>query len=155
MSVRSAVGITNNNSGQLGQQVSLELASSSVIPAGSPQTGTFCQITLDAGVWAIEGSVACEVVNPADFTNGYSEFTIQESASNQVISQATGTTKTTGETFNNSSNIYLNMSAVVNITASTSYDMGYAINYTGGSFEIITDGAGTGATTILKATRVA
>lgn len=154
MSVRSAVGITNNNSGQLGQQVSLELASTFVIPAGSPQSGTFCQITLDAGVWAIEGSVACEVVNPANFTAGYSEFTIQESASNQVISQATGTTATSGETFNGSSNIYLNMSAVVNITASTSYDMAYAIDYTGGSFQIFTS-AGTGATTILKATRVA
>ena len=154
MSVRSAIGITNNNS-QLGQQVSLELASTFIVPAGSPQTGTFCQITLDAGVWAIEGSVACDVINPADFSAGYSEFTLQESASNQVISQATGTTATTGETFNGSSNIYLNMSAVVNITSQTSYDMAYAINYTGGTLSIITDSAGTGATTILKATRVA
>lgn len=153
MSVRSAVGLTNNNS-QLGQQVSNELASTLVIPAGSLQQGTFCQITLDAGIWAIEGSVACEVVSPADFTNGFSQFSIQESASNQVISQATGTTATTGETFNGSSNIYLNMSAIVNITSQTSYDMAYAIDYTGGSTSIITDGSGTGATSILKATRI-
>jgi hypothetical protein len=50
MSVRSAVGITNNNSGQLGQVESLELAAPVIVPAGSPQAGNVCQITLDAGV---------------------------------------------------------------------------------------------------------
>ena len=74
MSVRSAVGITNNNSGQLGQQVSLELASPVNVSAGSPQAGSVCQITLDAGVWVLDGSVLATITNPADFSAGTSFF---------------------------------------------------------------------------------
>jgi hypothetical protein len=157
MSVRSAVGITNNNSGQLGEQVSLELASPVNVAAGSLQSGSVCQITLDAGVWVLDGSVLCTITNPADFSAGTSflELSIQEATSNQVIAQASGTTSTTGETFNGSSYIQRTMSACVNLTASTSYKIAYSISYTGGSCQISTDGVGTGPTTILKATRVA
>lgn len=156
MSVRSAVGITNNNSGQLGQVESLELASPVSVAAGSPQAGSVCQITLDAGVWVLDGNVIATITNPADFSSGgsYFQLSIQEATSNQVISQTSGTTSTTGETFNGSSYIESTMSACVNITASTSYKIAYDISYTGGTCEI-SKGAGTGPTTILKATRVA
>ena len=157
MSVRSAVGITNNNSGQLGQQVSLELASPVNVSAGSPQAGSVCQITLDAGVWVLDGSVLATITNPADFSAGTSFYllSIQEASSNSVIAQASGTTSTTGETFNGSSYIMTTMSACVNLTASTSYKIAYNISYTGGACQISTDGVGTAQTTILKATRVA
>jgi len=156
MSVRSAVGITNNNSGQLGEQVSLELASAVSVAAGSPQAGSVCQITLDAGVWVLDANIIATIVNPADFTSGssYFELYIQEATSNQTIAQTSGTTSTTGETFNGSSYIERTMSACVNITASTSYKIAYDISYTGGTCEI-SKGSGTGPTTILKATRVA
>ena len=156
MSVRSAVGITNNNSGQLGQVVSLGLAAPVSVAAGSPQAGSVCQITLDAGVWVLDGSVLATITNPADFSAGSSffELSIQEATSNQVIAQSSGTTSTTGETFNGSSYIMRTMSACVNITASTSYKIAYNISYTGGTCEI-SKGAGVGENTILSATRVA
>lgn len=157
MSVRSAVGITNNNSGQLGQVESLELAAPVNVAAGSPQAGNVCQITLDAGVWVLDGSVLGTITNPADFSAGtsYFELSIQEATSNNVIAQASGTTSTTGETFNGSSYIQRTMSACVNLTTSTSYKINYRISYTGGSCQISTAGGGTGPTTILTATRVA
>jgi hypothetical protein len=153
MSVRSAVGLTNNNT-QLGEQVTTELASTTPIPTGA-QTGSVCQITLDAGVWVIEGRVACGVGASTNFSNGYSEFYIQDLTTSGFLSQASATSKTTGEIFNGSSNIFLNMSATVNITSQTSYVIFYDTNYTAGSFELATDGSGSGASTILSATRVA
>lgn len=157
MSVRSAVGLTNNNS-QLGEQISNQLASQIVVPAsGLPEQGYICHITLDAGVWNVSGAVSCLANTGADFQGGGCFFFIQEVATNKVIAgcQATGTNAVSGEIFSNGSNIYVNMSGVVNITQQTEYEIYYNITYTSSSFAITTAGTGTGGTTILQATRIA
>ena len=151
MSVRSAQGL-KQSSNQIGQQITSYLPTTSVsIPAG-PQSANLLSITLPSGVWDVQGLAWLTLNTATDFSNGYLEIFIRDSAGTSLAS-ISGADSVQDEIWTGSQNKFIQLSAVLDVDIDTTYYLYYNISYASGgvAFNKGSNGVGTG----IIATRLA
>lgn len=151
MSVKSALGL-KQSSGQIGQQISSYLPSSSVsVPAG-PSSGNLITITIPSGVWYLEGKAFLVFGSATDVSSGYMEIYIRNSAGTSYAANTTAN-PTQGEIWSETQNQFKQVSVVLDVDVDTDYVLFYNSDYTSGgvSFSKGNPGVGTG----IVATRLA
>ena len=151
MSVKSAL-VLKQSSGQIGQQISSFLPSSSVsVPAGV-SSGDLLTITLPAGVWSVEGKAWIIFNLFTDVSSGFMEIYIRNSAGTSYAVNTTAN-PVQGEIWSETQNQFKQVSVVLDVDVETDYVLFYNSDYTSGgvSFQQGAGGVGTGIT----ATRLA
>jgi hypothetical protein len=151
MSVKSALGL-KQSSGQIGQQITSYLPTANVsIPAG-PSSGNLLTITLPAGVWNVQGLAWIQFALATDFTSGYVELYLKDSAGTSYASNTTAN-PTQGEIWTETQNQFKQLGAVIDVDVETTFVLYYNIDYASGVvlFEQGSGGVGTG----IVATRLA
>lgn len=151
MSVRSAQGL-KQSSGQIGQQITSYLPTSSVsIPAGL-SSGNLLTITLPTGVWNVQGLSYIVFNSNTDVSLGFVELYLRDSAGTSYASTTTAN-PTQGEIWTGTQNQFQQLGAVIDVDVETNFVLFYNIDYSSGgvSFQQGSGGVATG----IVATRLA
>ena len=151
MSVKSALGL-KQSSGQIGQQISSYLTTSSVsVPAG-PSSGNLLTITLPAGVWSLDGRAWIQFNSGTDLSSGYMEIYIRNSAGTSYAANTTAN-PVQGEIWTSSQNQFKQVSTILDVSVDTDFVLFYNSDYSSGgiTFNQGSGGVGTG----IIATRLA
>ena len=152
MSVKSALGL-KQSSGQIGQQISSYLPTSSVsVPAGI-SAANLLTITLPAGVWSVEG-IAWIIFNTGtDLSSGYMEIYIRNSSGTTTYAVNTTANPVQGEIWTETQNQFKQLSAVIDVDVETDFVLFYNSDYASGGVSFQKGGGGVG--TGIIATRLA
>lgn len=151
MSVKSALGL-KQSSGQIGQQITSYLTTSSVsVPAG-PSSGNLLTITLPAGVWNVEGLAWLTFNSATDVSSGYMEIYIRNSAGTSYAANTTAN-PVQGEIWTETQNQFKQVSTILDVSVDTDFVLFYNSDYASGgiTFNQGSGGVGTG----IIATRLA
>ena len=151
MSVRSAQGL-KQSSNQIGQKITSYLPTTSVPIAPGNSSANLLSITLPSGVWDVLGLAWMSLNLGTDFSNGYLEIFIRDSAGTSlaVVSDADSVQN---EIWTGSQNKFTQLSAVLDVDIDTTYYLYYNISYASGG--VAFNQGSSGVATGLIATRIA
>ena len=151
MSVRSAQGL-KQSSNQIGQKITSYLPTTSVPIAPGNSSANLLSITLPSGVWDVLGLAWMSLNLGTDFSNGYLEIFIRDSAGTSlaVVSDADSVQN---EIWTGSQNKFTQLQTILDVDVDTTYYLYYNISYASGgvAFNQGSNGVGTG----IIATRLA
>jgi len=151
MSVRSAQGL-KQSSNQIGQKITSYLPTTSVPIAPGNSSANLLSITLPSGVWDVLGLAWMSLNLGTDFSNGYLEIFIRDSAGTSlaVVSDADSVQN---EIWTGSQNKFTQLQTILDVDVDTTYYLYYNISYASGG--VAFNQGSSGVATGLIATRIA